>query len=206
MPAYDDLPVIVAPQMSAEPVPAGPVGDDALEERLPTVHGVVEEAEVEEAEVEAGEVEEAEVEEAEVEEAEVEAPAEPPTAAAGPAPSTDEEAIGEAEFPHEDVEPSRTEPEQPRAEATPAAAGGNAVVADAETMWESKDEAPRVRPVRTEPGHLPERRVVVIDEDADIANGPSTRPAVAPTDESLGATLHDEAPKRRWRLFRKGGA
>ena len=67
------------------------------------------------------------------------------------------------------------------------------------------------------PGHLPERRVVVIDEDAydgDVRSRhpQAPRPAAAParprpTRADIGATLEDEdgAPRRRWRLFRKGG-
>ena len=83
-------------------------------------------------------------------------------------------------------------------------------------IWESEPDAPRVRPVETpEPGHLPERRVVVIDENADLRGPAGGSGAVpegragapeAPT-PSIGATLHDEddGSKRRWRLFRKGG-
>ena len=66
-----------------------------------------------------------------------------------------------------------------------------------------------------EPGHLPERRVVVIDENADLGGpaggsgaGPERRAAgESEATPSIGATLHDEddGTKRRWRLFRKGG-
>jgi hypothetical protein len=55
-----------------------------------------------------------------------------------------------------------------------------------------------------------DRRVVVIDDDIDIPV--STPPPQAPQGEPstagarVGATLEDErAPKKRWRLFRKGG-
>ena len=83
-------------------------------------------------------------------------------------------------------------------------------------IWESEPDAPRVRPVETpEPGHLPERRVVVIDENADL-RGPAGESGAVPEGRagapeaptpSIGATLHDEddGSKRRWRLFRKGG-
>jgi len=88
-----------------------------------------------------------------------------------------------------------------------------------EEIWESEPDAPRVRPVEaSEPGHLPERRVVVIDENADLAAGSGSEslaggPGTAGARESgtdtpsIGATLHDddEGQKRRWRLFRKGG-
>jgi hypothetical protein len=69
-----------------------------------------------------------------------------------------------------------------------------------------------VRPVpNAVPGELPERRVVVIDEDADLGTAGADRPAISSdprrAGEEIGATLHDddEGQKRRWRLFRKGG-
>jgi hypothetical protein len=61
------------------------------------------------------------------------------------------------------------------------------------------------------PGELPERRVVVIDEDAELSVAGVDRPAASSDPrqpgEEIGATLHDddEGQKRRWRLFRKGG-
>jgi chromosome partitioning protein len=76
---------------------------------------------------------------------------------------------------------------------------------------------PRVRPPRQvlTPGRLPERRVVVIGEDAEIDIEAAKEPLVQvpqrvgpPVDRAsdIGETLQDEdAPKRRWRLFRKGG-
>jgi hypothetical protein len=76
---------------------------------------------------------------------------------------------------------------------------------------------PRVRPPRQAlaPGRLPERRVVVIGEDAEIDIEAAREPLVQvpqgagpPVDRAgdIGQTLQDEdAPKRRWRLFRKGG-
>jgi len=104
-------------------------------------------------------------------------------------------------------------------EATPAP-----VVEDDDDVWEEVDESSaasqRVSPPRSPapPGHLPERRVVVIDEDAvDYVTpsepGGSGSPSRVPDAEphqgvaDIGATLEDddELPKRRWRLFRKGG-
>ena len=76
---------------------------------------------------------------------------------------------------------------------------------------------PRVRPPRQvlAPGRLPERRVVVIGEDAEVDIEAASEPLVQvpqrvgpPVDRAsdIGETLQDEdAPKRRWRLFRKGG-
>jgi chromosome partitioning protein len=89
-----------------------------------------------------------------------------------------------------------------------------------EIGWTEEMEAaaePRVRPPRQvlAPGRLPERRVVVIGEDAEIDIEAATEPLVQvpqrvgpPVDRAsdIGETLQDEdAPKRRWRLFRKGG-
>jgi chromosome partitioning protein len=98
------------------------------------------------------------------------------------------------------------EPEEEFAEEDQAPAPGEAAPgASQDVAWDAGDEAPRVRPVRGEPGHLPERRVVVIDEDAELAEA-RPMPATAETnDDAIGATLQDDSPKRRWRLFRKGG-
>ena len=89
-----------------------------------------------------------------------------------------------------------------------------------EIGWTEEMEAaaePRVRPPRQvlAPGRLPERRVVVIGEDAEIDTEAAREPLVhvpqrvgPPVDRAsdIGETLQDEdAPKRRWRLFRKGG-
>ena len=87
-----------------------------------------------------------------------------------------------------------------------------------EVEWTEATAEPRVRPPRevVQPGRLPERRVVVIGENAEIdieaAREPlvqvpqGARPSVAHASD-IGETLQDdgEAPKRRWRLFRKGG-
>jgi len=99
-----------------------------------------------------------------------------------------------------------------------------------EDQWD--DEAPRTREARVSAprspapaGRLPTRRVVVIDDDPD--NGMTTSPGQAgPIGEAsdrqgiddrresgdggsdgVGARLESEepTPKRRWRLFRKGG-
>ncbi|MGZ6544026.1 MAG: ParA family protein [Actinomycetota bacterium] len=89
-----------------------------------------------------------------------------------------------------------------------------------EDVWEDSDEpsppgpSAEVAERPTPPENLPERRVVVIDEDAEFrasqrspeprshAGEPEPPPAVA----AIGATLEEEGQgKRRWRLFRKGG-
>ncbi len=90
---------------------------------------------------------------------------------------------------------------------------------DEDDLWEAADtsDTPRVTPpsAPVPPGHLPERRVVVIDEDAETAatsqeNRPSEPPPRATEGHQvadIGATLEDDdvPHKRRWRLFRKGG-
>ena len=77
-------------------------------------------------------------------------------------------------------------------------------------IWEAPEAANRVRPVPpSTPGSLPERRVVVIDEEAAVIGtdvSPKGGGSVSERPEAIGATLHDdEGPRRRWRLFRKGG-
>jgi chromosome partitioning protein len=85
----------------------------------------------------------------------------------------------------------------------------------ADEIWDDLNlpVEPKVRSPRagTVPGRLPERRVVVIDDSSDpdptALTPPSSNGAGPETDGSIGATLHDDGtePKRRWRLFRKGG-
>ncbi len=115
--------------------------------------------------------------------------------------------------------PQPTQTRQPEPKAEPKAvskpAPGPAPVANDDEIWESEPDAPRVRQVEApEPGHLPERRVVVIDENADLrgpaggsGGGPERRATAEADTPSIGATLHeeDDGSKRRWRLFRKGG-
>ena len=77
-------------------------------------------------------------------------------------------------------------------------------------IWESPEPTSKVRPApQPVTGSLPDRRVVVIDEDAEMGGGaPVPKPggSVPERAESIGATLHDDdGQRRRWRLFRKGG-
>jgi chromosome partitioning protein len=84
-------------------------------------------------------------------------------------------------------------------------------------LWEEPpaQPEPRVKPPSSPapPGELPQRRVVVIDEDAEI-DVEGSREVVPPPPATempegmadIGATLDDErGQKRRWRMFRKGG-
>jgi len=110
--------------------------------------------------------------------------------------------------------PARPQSDVERDPPQPSASIATAI--DPEEWLEPPPEPePRVKPLSRPPapGELPERRVVVIDEaaDLDIEAGreePMPSPAVG-SDRALspdiGGTLDSEkAPKRRWRLFRKG--
>jgi chromosome partitioning protein len=105
--------------------------------------------------------------------------------------------------------PTATSPPKPQASRQPPPVDTREPDADDE-IWEAPEATNRVRPVPpSTPGSLPERRVVVIDEEAavigtDVASKGSG--SVSERPEAIGATLHDdEGPRRRWRLFRKGG-
>jgi chromosome partitioning protein len=87
-----------------------------------------------------------------------------------------------------------------------------------EDLWEEapSQPEPRVKPPSSPapPGELPQRRVVVIDENSDIDIRAGQEQPPPPPDEhadvegmaDIGATLDEEkGRKRRWRMFRKGG-
>ena len=209
MATFEDLPVMVAPQLVQDPVPEGPLGDDVLEDELPTVHHVLDQ---DERPIDAADVTSSDL---------------PPIGAATDSPAerrTQPQALTERPdvSAGSDVSPEPVEPtpektvakraaamRAPSPEASTSQRSGAAPEAPVQRepdtddeIWDSPEERPRVRAVESEPGHLPERRVVVIDEDADVRQ--ASRPKDAP-DPEIGATLHDDAQKRRWRLFRKGG-
>jgi hypothetical protein len=142
----------------------------------------------------------------------------------------DEPAVGRATPaadapPVAEPEPERIEPEVvppvevvPRAQAKPAKRSESPAQLSDEELWEeppAKAE-PRVKPPSSPapPGELPQRRVVVIDENSeiDIQGAREVPPASTELSEpregiaDIGATLDDErGHKRRWRMFRKGG-
>jgi chromosome partitioning protein len=86
-----------------------------------------------------------------------------------------------------------------------------------EELWEDArpEDEPRVKPPSrpVPPGELPERRVVVIDENPEIDIEAGREAPPPPRTEEpeagmadIGATLDVEKDrKRRWRMFRKGG-
>ena len=210
MPTFDDLPTVVVQPLDVSPTPREPLDEDELGE-VPMVHDLADEVEAIASEEPGSEPEthpevEAEPEPAPTLAREVQETPDPgaggsePTVSAPQAPESREASV-QARPQHRPV------PQPPPA-------------VDDDDVWEEIDEAgerPRVAPPRSPvpPGHLPERRVVVIDEDseppassspnraADQEGGASEGHPVA----DIGATLRDEdgPPKRRWRLFRKGG-
>jgi hypothetical protein len=197
MPVYDDLPTVVVPPV-VDTVTREPATDESLEDLpVPTVHQVVEELEAE-VEVQAGATG-------------------PKDHVPSPAPPSPGSVGSDAPAP----KPAIHKPPAARPTAQPVPPP----VPNEDDVWEDSDELsqpneppPQARERRPSsapapPAHLPERRVVVIDEDAQlrtssrptsegIADEPVSQPAVA----SIGATLEEEGHgKRRWRLFRKGG-
>jgi chromosome partitioning protein len=196
MPSYDDLPAVVMPAVMEDTVTREPPTDEAFPE-LPTVHDLVE-AEIK---------------------AEAEAPdatPEPAAAEANPSPEEVASPATDTVAPAEGRHAARVEPAEEPPEASASKGRHLAPPSTDEELWEEPDAEPRVRPARSTapPGHLLERRVVVIDEDADIDIRASQEPlvqhgVVSPAEEQaeIGATLRDpnQGRKRRWRLFRRGG-
>jgi chromosome partitioning protein len=201
MPSFDDLPKVVMPAIMQDTVTRDPPTEEAFRE-LPMVHDLVEaETEAAGAQLDAspGGVDGPETVKAGVDER-VDAPV------------ADAPSVPKAEGRHAAAVPDEEPGEAGVAE------GRHAAPAESEDeLWEEPDAEPQVRPARSiaQPGHLPERRVVVIDEDADIDIRASQEPLVqhgafTPAEQQqaeIGATLRDtnQGRKRRWRLFRRGG-
>jgi chromosome partitioning protein len=188
MPSFDEIPVTMAPI-------EGIRTDD---EALATEPRVAEEAEPEpepEADPDLEDQDGTVVDAPREEEAEVEALA--------PGPEPQVEAAPEVAAPAEDASAAAEAVQPPEAE---------------DELWEEprpEDESRVKAPSRPPPpGELPERRVVVIDEnpDIDIEAGREEPPPPPGSEGSeqgmadIGATLDQEkGSKRRWRMFRKGG-
>jgi chromosome partitioning protein len=138
-----------------------------------------------------------------------------------PSPSEETAETGPAVPAETDAPTASLGPVQPEAEArqagpraeepVPAATAPPPPRADVDDeIWETPEANAKVRPAqRPAPGSTSERRVVVIDEDAELGGGaPAPKPggSVIERTESIGATLHDDdGQRKRWRLFRKGG-
>ena len=212
MPTYDDLPTVVIPApMPVDAVAQRPLEDSDLEE-LPTVHELMEEEAAERAAAEA---------EAATDELGAEAVQEQVGEAVRGTMEDLEEAAGRGTPQPESVPKPEPEPElEPAFEPAPEPPRPSSA-AD-EEIWEEAETEPqgRVRQPHdvVPPGHLPDRRVVVIDDDDDLDIKASQETLVrtpqrgepdSEPDEhdeaSIGATLREDGVKRRWRLFRKGG-
>jgi chromosome partitioning protein len=194
MPTFDDMPAIVVPSLSHDPSSSEEEGTEESEEPA----------------IDAGPVAESPLPPDPVPpEPTTAVPQEPPVAAPEPAvAASPPDARSEPEPPPEPVARASA-PQEPAREV---AARPKPTPPSEEEIWEpAEPERGRVRPIANAvPGELPERRVVVIDEDADLGAAGVDRPG-APANrerpgEDIGATLHDDdGQKRRWRLFRKGG-
>jgi chromosome partitioning protein len=217
MPVFDDLPSVVVQPPSAEP--AGSPDEELLPAGEPIAAGVPgaepgteSDAELEDAEPDDAEPDDAESDDAEPDNAESD-DAEPSATQMGTAPKPESAAGPEPE--------AKGAPAADPLPAPPAPALGDLdpqPEASSEVEWTEATAEPRVRAPREvlPPGRLPERRVVVIDENAEIdieaareplVQAPQGAPAPVGRASDIGETLQDdgEAPKRRWRLFRKGG-
>jgi chromosome partitioning protein len=241
MPVYDDLPIMVVPAVvdTVTPRPVSPVPEDELDERpTPTVREL---ADAEEAVLDVEAKEGTEVTKAPAARDGPLPPPSPPSHPTPPSPPsppshpspepTGPEALEKpagGDVPEKAPARAKVEP-APSAPPARSAPVAPAARLDDDDVWEDSDSptpanepAPSVEPGRarrppsgTPPEHLPARRVVVIDEDADLkapsrpasTAGANDEPASPPAVASIGATLEEEEGhrKRRWRLFRKGG-
>jgi chromosome partitioning protein len=148
-------------------------------------------------------------------------PAEPhpehaPEPAVEPVPEATPEATPESTTEAEPVSELVTPQSEASAETPPALASEARAKGKDEDPWEEPqpEPEPRVKPPSrpAPPGELPQRRVVVIDENPDIdIEAGQEEPPPPPGDQregiaGIGATLDEEkGRKRRWRMFRKGG-
>ena len=130
-------------------------------------------------------------------------PADPPAATPAPAPPSDDDEAAQW------LEELTLEAERTVAITSSDILAQVAAEAEEDEIWdqESVEAAEGPRPV---PEATPDRRVVVIDESTEIpvADPPAGTGEREPQTGGarVGATLEDEgSPKKRWRLFRKGG-
>jgi chromosome partitioning protein len=201
MPSFEDLPTVVMPAID-DTVTHDPVQAAAPDEELPAQ--VV-----------------AEAPPAIIPDDEIPEPA-PPEPADESEPA--DPAVNEPQEPSIEAAPtvSQTASEQPPLPGGPPDDPAEMEnIDDEDELWEDMAEPvtaqERVSAPRSPapPGHLPERRVVVIDDDTEEVSPDVSRPGSEPREDqpadaavaSIGSRLEDEddSKKRRWRLFRKGG-
>jgi chromosome partitioning protein len=202
MPAYDEMPTISVPHLADGPAAMGS-SDEA--EAPSSVEGVPHEEPTSEpagaAVPAADEIERAapDVVHAPAVAGHEETPAPRPEAGVSEAPEHRPAAETRVEAPPAPVEAPAAPVEVAQAPPEPD-----------DEIWETPQPDSKVRPVpRPVSGSESDRRVVVIDEDAELGGGvpaPKAGGSVNERTESIGATLHDDdGQRRRWRLFRKGG-
>jgi chromosome partitioning protein len=203
MPAFDKMPIAVMPPMQREQ--AVDEGDEGDERADLAMNGEPQET-------------------VQVPEAEL-PPQEPSPPAAAPEPAAPEPQADpvppEAATIDLEHEPPTTEPE-PEVEARASILRSGDPIREAprpggeDDAWAEPVPPPEPRvkaPSRpAPPGELPQRRVVVIDENSEIdIEAGQEAPPPPPGDHpermaDIGATLDEEqGKKRRWRMFRKGG-
>ncbi len=216
MPVYEDLPTVVVPAVDAAAAPSEPLDEAELTD-VPRLQDLSESEPEPESESKPEPEPEPEPESEPVQDVpkpgpesapvpEIEASSTPAaTAVGGPPPPATPPSAGP---PPADAPTSTVPPAQRASGAQP----------DDDDLWEAvpAPDEPRVAPPTppVPPGHLPERRVVVIDENAESPASSRPDPSDAGaaghegrTVDDIGATLKDDegGRKRRWRLFRKGG-
>ena len=218
MPAFDDLPTITVPNL-ARAAPSAPPGDEEDAPELPEQTSAEEEVAFEAAPEAVPEaMEDSSSRPDPVDDSDAAPPTDKPTG--GPPPVVVEPDVTPAAAQSRDVAEPSSPPAAAPAEATapihvPAPPTEALRPPAAETdvqdeIWETPEADARVRPApRPVSGSASERRVVVIDEDAEFGGAiptPTSGGSVNERAESIGATLHDDdGGRRRWRLFRKGG-
>ncbi len=196
MPSFDDLPTVVVPAIAQTPAPSTPVADEDLAQ-VPTVHDLVEEHEEELA------------------------------ARADAVPTLDPTPARLMEHPSGDAEEDEAaawledlaadSPTSPSSSEVLAEVAAELELDEEDEIWDEGSSPAAAQPTPTvSPPHSPSR-VVVIDDAAEdrfqaVASDPPPRTSGddAGADSQpvarIGATLEEEgAPRKRWRLFRKGG-
>jgi chromosome partitioning protein len=214
MPAFDDMPTISVPSLADNPPRIAPSDDVEAASAAPEVAEEAEPAPVEPgaggtAPQEAATATHESTERTSPPQTEPEAVPSPPTVVSDARDPDAREAQAAPPPARADTAPTDAAPTQPAPAPVQPQPPAAAPEADDE-IWEAPQSDAKVRAApRPVSGSPSERRVVVIDEDAELGGGtPPPKPggSVNERAESIGATLQDDdGQRRRWRLFRKGG-